>query len=453
MLQQRTLTTELRQVIQLAWPLLIAQLTQMLMGVSDTIMAGRYSANDMAAVAIGFSITTPILMFIQGIALAIPPIISRLNGANKHHQIAFATQQAMWCVLLISLFAYVLLYFIEPLLHLFPMADGLRTITTEYVTYVLWSAPAFALYQGARNFCEGLSQTRPTMIITLLGLLVNIPANYVLIYGEFGVPAMGGAGCGLATSLVFVCMMIATLTYANVSRTLRFAKLFDVLYFPKMAELKTTIKLGLPIAMTILFEVTLFSVVALLLAPFGAVTVAAHQIALNFSSLMFMFPLSIGMAVSIRVAYLIGHDHPKDARLALKSAVLLGLCIAIFTASLTVLLRYFIPTLYTSDISVIDYAAPLLLLAALFQFSDAIQAISANALRGYKDTTAMFLITFTAYWLIGLPMGLILALTDWIVPALQARGFWMGFIIGLSTAAVMLGFRVKVIQRRIQAQS
>ncbi|WP_276307863.1 MATE family efflux transporter [Alteromonas flava] len=436
----------------MAWPLLIAQLTQMLMGVADTMMAGRYSANDMAAVAIGFSITTPILMFIQGIALSIPPIISRLNGAGETDKIANATQQAIWSVLSISLLVYVLLVFIEPLLALVPMADELRVITIEYVTFVLWSAPAFALYQGARNFCEGLNQTRPTMLITLLGLMINIPANYVFIYGGFGLPAMGGAGCGLATALVFGMMMIATLLYANNSRTLRHIYLFRQLVKPNISEMIACIKIGLPIAMTILFEVTLFSVVALLLAPFGAITVAAHQIALNFSSLMFMFPLSIGMAVSIRIAYLIGHRQPNNARLALKSALILGLTIAIFTASLTVLLRYFIPTLYTQELSVINYAAPLLLLAALFQFSDAIQAISANALRGYKDTTAMFLITFTAYWLIGLPMGLVLALTDWIVEPLQARGFWMGFIIGLSCAAIMLGYRVSIIQRRIQQQ-
>lgn len=451
-LASHSFSTELKQLFQLAWPLLVAQLTQMLMGVADTIMAGRYSANDMAAVAIGFSITTPVLMFIQGIALAIPPIISRLSGQKDITKIANATQQAMWALLSFSVLVYVLLVFIDELLLLVPMAQELRSITTDYVQFVLIAAPAFALYQGARNYCEGLSKTRPTMLITLLGLSINIPMNYLFIYGKAGFPELGGAGCGVATAIVFVMMALATVGYTIFSKSLKEYGLFTTLFRPNFSEMIATVKLGLPIAMTILFEVTLFSAVALLLAPFGAIPVAAHQIALNFSALMFMFPLSIGMAVSIRIAFYVGSQQLENARLALRTAITLGLSIAIFTASLTIFSRFIIPTWYTTAIEVIEYASPLLLLAALFQFSDAIQAISANALRGYKDTTAMFVITFIAYWLIGLPVGCILALTDWLVPAMDARGFWIGFIVGLSAAAVMLGIRVRIIQRRYAQQ-
>ena len=214
-----------------------------------------------------------------------------------------------------------------------------------------------------------------------------------------------------------------------------------------------TVKLGLPIAMTILFEVTLFGVVALLLSPFGANIVASHQVALNFSSIMFMFPLSIGIATSIRVAHLIGEERLEAAKKAVLSAILLGLSIAVVTATTTVLARVQIATLYTTDIQVIELAASLMFLASLFQLSDSIQVISAGALRGYKDTAMMSYITFTAYLLIGLPIGFILALTDWIVPALGASGFWIGFICGLSTAAVLLGARVHVIQKKLMLKN
>lgn len=443
---------ELKHLIQLAWPLLVAQLTQMLMGVADTIMAGRYSANDMAAVAIGFSITMPVLMFVQGIALAIPPTISKLRGQNNLSLIANATQQALWTLMFISVLSYVLVLNIDSLLLWVPMASELRTITTQYVIYVLIAVPAFALYQGTRNFCEGLGQTRPTMLITLIGLAINVPLNFLFIYGAYGFPELGGAGCGIATAIVFVIMAALTVGYTALGKSLSQYSLFKRIFLPCISEMLATLKLGLPIAMTILFEVTLFSAVALLLAPFGAIAVAAHQIALSFSALMFMFPLSIGMAVSIRIAFYVGSEQLHKARLSLTTAITLGLCIAIFTASLTVLARFFIPTWYTTASEVIEYASPLLLLAAMFQFSDAIQAISANALRGYKDTNAMFIITFIAYWLIGLPVGCILALTDWIVPALDARGFWIGFIVGLSSAAIMLGLRVRIIQRRFIQQ-
>ncbi len=206
--------------------------------------------------------------------------------------------------------------------------------------------------------------------------------------------------------------------------------------------------------MTLLFEVTLFAVVALLVAPFGATTVAAHQVALNFSALMFMFPMSLGMAVSIRVGYRIGQARTEQAITAVKSAISIGLFIAILTASFTLLAKAYIIRLYTDDDAVFAMANALLIYAAIFQFSDAIQVISANVLRGYKDTTAMFLITFCAYWLIGLPCGVILGRTDWLTAApMSAAGFWIGFIVGLSSAAVMLGARVWIIQRRLRSQS
>ena len=215
-----------------------------------------------------------------------------------------------------------------------------------------------------------------------------------------------------------------------------------------MVTISRTFKMGLPIAMTILFEVTLFSLVALLLAPFGATTVAAHQVALNFSALMFMFPMSIGMAAAIRIGYRIGQNNQRQAKIAARTAILIGFFTAACTASFTLLAKGFIIGLYTSDDAVYTLANALLIYAALFQLSDAVQVISANALRGYKDTTAMFIITFVSYWLIGLPTGVVLGRTDWITAEpMAAAGFWIGFIVGLSAAAVMLGARLLYIQR------
>ncbi len=443
------LKTELKKIVSLAWPLLIAQVTQTLMGVSDTIMAGRYSALDMAAVAIGFSITMPVLFFIQGLVLALPPIISRLNGANQNHKIANATQQTFYLILSVALIFSAGTLLVPFLFSLSSMDPDLRDITVAYTQYILLGAPAFAAYQLIRNFCEGLSITKPTMIIMVLGLAVNIPANYVLIYGKFGFPEMGGVGCGIATALVFTIMFLATLTYALKSKKLAPFQLFGKAYKPDPATIWQTFKLGFPIALTILFEVTLFGVVALLLSPLGASIVASHQVALNFSSIMFMFPLSIGIATSIRVGYLIGEDNYENAKKAVLGAVLLGLGIAALTATLTIVARTQIASLYSTDSEVISLAASLMLLASLFQLSDSVQVISAGALRGYKDTAMMSYITFIAYWLIGLPIGYTLALTDWLIAPMGASGFWIGFICGLSAAALMLGLRVNRIQNKL----
>ena len=200
--------------------------------------------------------------------------------------------------------------------------------------------------------------------------------------------------------------------------------------------------------MTILFEVTLFAVVAILLAPFGAIMVASHQVALNFSALMFMIPLSIGMATSIRIGFLLGEDRPAQAKVATKCAFVLGVSIAAFTATITVFGRESIAHLYSIDPAVISLASNMLLFAAMFQFSDAIQVISGTALRGYKDTAAMFYLSFISYWLVGLTIGCILGLTDWIVPKMAGAGFWIGFICGLTCAAITLGIRLRFIQNK-----
>ncbi|MFT4938299.1 MAG: MATE family multidrug resistance protein [Paraglaciecola sp.] len=439
---------ELKTIAHLAWPLLIAQVTQTLMGVSDTIMAGRYSATDMAAVAIGFGFALPILVFVQGITLALPAIISRFNGAKQFDKVANATQQMVWLTLVFSCLATLLAFVFEPLFNLVDMEENLRQITIEYIQYVLYSMPAFGLYQVLRNYCEGLLLTKPSMIIMVVGLLINIPANYVFIYGEFGIPAFGGAGCGIATALVFVAMFIATLLYTIYAKKLTKFQLYTRFYKPNANDIKDCLKLGLPIAMTILFEVSLFALVAILLAPFGATMVAAHQVALNFSALMFMLPLSIGMATSIRIGHLLGEARPQQAKLACYCAFTMGLVIACLTASLTIFGREYIARLYTIDIAVIELASSLLLLAAMFQFSDAIQVVSATALRGYKDTAAMFYLSFISYWVVGMTMGCVLGLTDWIVPKMAAAGFWIGFICGLTCAAVLLGWRLKYIQHK-----
>lgn len=441
----------MKSLLTLAWPLLIAQVTQTLMGVSDTIMSGRYSYTDMAAVAIGYSITMPVLMFIQGVTLGLSPIISRLQGSGQTNKVANALHQCIWLSLILSALALLLVFVVPPLLNSIQMETDVRAITLDYIMYILLAAPGFALYQSLRNCCEGLSSTRPTMIIMFAGLLVNIPANYVLINGLFGFPEMGGAGSGLATLLVIYVMAAVTLIYMMLAKKLAQYALFTQFHWPKFHLLMSQLKIGLPIAFTIVFEVTLFGVVALLLARFGAEVVASHQIALNFSSLMFMLPMSIGMAVAIRIGYCIGKEDAVRAKISVYCSLLCSVLIALFTATLTVILSHEISALYTENQEVVLMASGLLFFAALFQFSDGIQVVSANALRGYKDTKAMLILSFISYWLVGLPVGLVLGLSDWLVPAMAAKGFWIGFISGLSCAAVLMFWRVRIIQKRVSA--
>lgn len=303
----------------------------------------------------------------------------------------------------------------------------------------------------ARNQCEGLAKTKPAMVMGFLGLLVNIPVNYVFIYGHFGMPELGGVGCGVATAAVYWVMFIAMLSYVKRARSMRDIRNERGFQKPDTAVMKRLVQLGLPIALALFFEVTLFAVVALLVSPLGIVDVAGHQIALNFSSLMFVLPMSLAAAVTIRVGYRLGQGSTLDAQTAARTGLGVGVCMAVVTAIFTVTFREHIALLYNNNPEVVALAAQLMLLAAVYQISDSIQVIGSGILRGYKDTRSIFFITFTAYWVLGLPSGYILALTDLVVDRMGPAGFWMGFIIGLTSAAVLMMLRMRFLQRQPSA--
>ncbi len=439
-----------KSLAKLTYPILIAQLIQNLMGFVDIVMAGRVSAIDMAAVAVANSIWLPLILTVYGIIMALAVIVSQLAGAKNYLAISEQTYQTAWIALTLGLSLIGLYYLLAPIISpTIELEGNLKPLLFDYLQYIIWGAPGYCLYLVLRNYSEGLSYTKPTMVISIIGLLVNIPANYIFIYGEFGAPALGGAGCGVATAIVYWAMFIGMLIYTFNSKKLKQATLFDRLYWPNWSKIKNILSLGIPIALSILFEVSLFAVVAIILVPFGAETVASHQIALNFSGLIFMVPLSLAMATTIKVGHAIGNNDHQKAKDYTIHAIVLGLLLAIFTATITILFRIPIVSMYTTELPVIELAANIMLLATLYQFSDTVQVVSAGALRGYKDTKSILYITFVSYWLIGLTVGVVLGVTNWVVPKMGPYGFWIGFITGLSTAAILLSWRLKIVQGRL----
>ncbi len=436
-------TSEARQLLALAIPVILAQVAQTAMGFVDTVMAGGYSATDMAAVAIGTSIWLPAILFGHGLLLALTPVIAQLNGSGRRERIAHQVRQGFWLAGFVSVLVMIVLwnagYIIRSMHNIDP---ALADKAVGYLRALLWGAP---------NQCEGLAKTKPGMVMGFLGLLVNIPVNYIFIYGHFGMPELGGIGCGVATAAVYWVMFIAMLSYIKHARSMRDIRNEKGFGKPDSVVMKRLIQLGLPIALALFFEVTLFAVVALLVSPLGIVDVAGHQIALNFSSLMFVLPMSLAAAVTIRVGYRLGQGSTLDAQTAARTGLGVGICMAVVTAIFTVTLRKHIALLYNDNPEVVALAAQLMLLAAVYQISDSIQVIGSGILRGYKDTRSIFFITFTAYWVLGLPSGYILALTDLVVDRMGPAGFWMGFIIGLTSAAVLMMLRMRYLQRQPSA--
>ncbi|MCC4831831.1 MATE family efflux transporter [Shewanella sp. 10N.7] len=435
-----------KKLIQLALPVLIAQVTQTMMGFIDTVMAGRVSAVDMAAVAIGTSLWLPALLFVQGLILAFTPVFAHHHGANNPKAIQPLMSQAFYIAIIGTIGVLLFLSFSKTIFTMMELDPELADLSAGYLHGFMWGVPAFIFYQILRGCSEGISYTLPTMVIGFVGLAVNIPANYIFIYGHFGVPAMGGAGCGIATALVFWAMLIAMMIYMQFHQKFKQIAPFSTLNKPNWKTIWEMTQHGMPIAMALFFEVSLFAVIALLLAPLGATVVAGHQIALNFSSIVFMLPLSIGIAVSIRVGYYLGQDKLEISNLVTKIGLFIAFSLAVFTAVITVLFKTQIALLYNNNPEVVALAGSLMFLAALYQLSDSIQVVAAGALRGYKDTQSAFYITLVSYWAIGMTLGYTLARTDLIVPAMGAHGFWIGLIAGLTSAAILFAIRLRYIQ-------
>ncbi|EAS64381.1 MATE family efflux transporter [Photobacterium angustum] len=433
---------ETAQLIKLAVPVLIASVAQTSMGFVDTVMAGSVSATDMAAVAVAASIWLPSILFGVGLLMALVPVVAQLSGSGKKERIPFEVQHGFYLAILISIPTMLILYNAGSLIHYMNVEPVLAEKTVGYLYAVLFAVPAFLFFQTLKSFSEGLSFTIPGMVIGFLGLLANIPLNWIFVYGKFGAPELGGIGCGVATAIVYWFMFFALLAYVLINKRLKSVGVFSTFYRPQLKALSRLFKLGFPVAASLFFEVSLFAVIALLISPLGPNKVASHQIAMNFSSLVYMLPMSIGAAVSIRVGHKMGQQDIDGARIASHCGLIVGTALAICTAIMTVIFREDIAELYTHNPEVIVLAGQLLLLAAIYQCSDAVQVVAAGALRGYKDMRAIFVCTFIAYWLIGLPSGYVLGLTNWIVPAMGPQGFWIGFILGLSAAAVMLGWRI-----------
>ncbi|MBE5251512.1 MATE family efflux transporter [Mixta sp. Marseille-Q2057] len=418
------------------------------MGFVDTIMAGAVSATDMAAVAVGTSIWLPAILFGHGLLLALTPTVAQLNGSGRRDRIAEQIRQGYWLALFVAVLIMLALWNAGYLIRAMHDIDPLLALKAEgYLHALLFGAPGYLFFQVMRNQCEGMSKTKPGMVLGFIGLLVNIPLNYIFIYGHFGMPALGGVGCGVATASVYWVMFICMRFWVRRMGGMRDIRMAGRLSPPSRPILSRLVTLGLPVALALFFEVTLFAVVALLVSPLGIVDVAGHQIALNFSSLMFVLPLSLGVAATIRVGYRLGQGSTEQARIAAWTAQGVGLSMVTVTALFTVIFRHQIAQLYTDNPAVITLAAQLMLLAAIYQFSDSIQVIGSGILRGYKDTRSIFFITFIAYWLLGLPTGYILAMTDWVFPRLGPAGFWCGFIIGLTSAAIMMLWRIRRLQQ------
>ena len=431
---------ELRALLRLAAPLMAGQVLLFGSNLVDTLLAGHLGPVVLGAVAIGGSVWMVPLMAMQGIMYSVPARISRLVGAGLRHEAGFVFRQALWLALFAGLVMLLAVRLSAPgLVGLLQVPSDLQDGLVDFLRAVSLGAPALGAFMACRGLSDALSMTRPAIWFGLLGIALLVPIGFLLMYGGFGFAGLGAYGSGLATALVIWLQAACFLLFVSRARAYRDIGWSLGRMGPERAALAGLLTLGLPMAASVVMEVSLFSGAAFAIARFGAIPVAAHQIALNVAGLAFMMPLGLAGAITVRVGLAMGRGSLQAARLA----GMLGIGVALATQSVSCLVMVTLPStiaaIYSNDVDVQAATVSLLALAALFQLSDGVQVAANGALRGMQDTRLPALITLFAYWVVGMPIGLLLAF-----PAgLAARGMWMGLFVGLSVAAVLLTWRFR----------
>lgn len=420
-----------RELLRLAWPILVAQLALMGNAVIDTAMAGRLSALDLAAVGVGASIVATVQISLLSVLLALSPLVAQLYGAGKHAAIGRELQQAVWISLGIAALTVALLLFPQPFLALAKLQPEVEALVRTYLAGSAVGVPAVIAMRLFLGLSNGIGKPRPVMVFNLLSLVLKVPLNALFMYGLFGLPQMGGAGAALATAIDAWLMVIFAWRWCLRNPDYAAFELTLQLTRPDWPAIRDFLKLGLPIGMTFIADVTAFTLMALFIARLGPVMSAAHQVAANLSVLAFMVPLALGNATAALAGHAIGAGDLLRARRISWRGMRVGLSAGIVISLVYWLAAPYIVGLYTPVAAVQQVAIPLLALVALYHLGDAIQAVAVNALRAYKKSTVPMVVYGVLLWGPGLGGGIVLGLTDWLGPARGAAGFWLAGTVAL----------------------
>lgn len=443
--QTHNLQQRMRLFISIFLPILIYQLANFSASFVDTTMTGHYDTLHLAGVSMATSLWIPFFDLLIGIVSALVPIIGHHLGQGKNEKIASDFYQFIYLSLGLSLILFALVFVGAPLvlshLGLEPLVEG---VAKNYLWYLALGIIPLLLFSTIRSLFDALGLTKLSMYLMLLLLPLNGSFNYALIYGAFGFPEMGGAGAGLGTSLAYWVLLLISLLVAVKHPKVRFYELWKIRPLDKKSLIEG-IRLGLPIGGTFFAEVVIFSVVGLVMAKFSSLIIASHQAAMNFSNLMYAFPMSISTSMSIIVSYEIGANRPDDVKRFCKLGRLTALGIAGFTFLFLYILRDRVSALYGSDTEFIRMTSVFLTYSLFFQLADTFAAPLQGILRGYKDTQVPFYLGLIAYWGVSLPLGLFL---DYYT-SLGPYGYWIGLIASLVTSGILFQWRLNRLAKNI----
>lgn len=432
---------DVRKIAALAWPVLIGQLAVIAFGVIDTAMVGRFSATDLAALGLGGSVYISVYIGLTGILVALQPIAGQLFGAGRESEIGEETRQAFWLAAVLAVIGFVLLFHPEPLLSLAKTPPALHDRTVDYLRILSFGLPASLAFRVYSSLTNAVGKPRLVMFLQVGGLLLKFPLNTWFIFGGFGMPALGGPGCALASTLINWVLAIVGMTVLVKFEFFRPFGIFSHFCWPVWRRQLALLRLGIPMGLSYLIEVTSYTFMALFISRFGTTTLAGHQIAGNLGAVLYMTPLSIGIASSTLVSQALGAGRYDDARSISRHGIGMACVLALAYGVILVAARPHVIAAYTPDANVIAAAMPLVLIIFFYHLCDALQITTAFILRAYKVTLVPTVIYAIALWGIGLGGGYLLGfdvgggVPEWLQ---GARGFWIANSASLGVAGVGL---------------
>lgn len=433
---------DLQRSLTIAWPVIIGQLSYIALGVIDSMMVGRLGATPLAAAALSNSYFALPLTFCFGLAAGIAPLAAKLYAQRDQEELSGLHRNGLWATLGSSLFAALLMVLFIFILPYLGQPEDVVLTAEPYILLLAGSLIPQTLFLSYKNFTEGLEWMKPALYVGILSVPVNAVLNYLLIFGPWIFPEWGLMGAGVATLITRWLMLFAIHQLMRMSELRAY---IDFRWKANRKTIKTILNIGVPAGIQYVFETGAFAIAALFMGMLGTLELAAHQIAINLASIPFMVCIGLSAAGAIRMGNAYGNNNWPLIRQSGQILLLVTVGFMLCSALIITLLKDFLPSLYISDVRVIEYAAQMLIIAALFQLSDGVQAVSLGLLRGLEDVRKPTLFTLVAYWVIAIPLGYYLAF----YADMGYMGIWIGLLIGLTLSALMLLGRFYALSRRM----
>ena len=436
--EPRTIKEEVKLTMTLGWPIIMSNLTQILLPIIDGIMVGSIHSHQLAAASLTINISTIPVILCMALPMALSPLVSTALGKSDYRAPLKLLVNGMIVSGLFSLLLALMSYFGSEVVYHLGQDEEVALLAEDYLVVIGWRMIPVALFVALTNFAEGLGKTKMVMLINLIGLPINVFLNYLLIFGNWGLPALGLVGAGYGTLLTQVIMLLAFIYYISTSESFsNYRKDVKSALKVDYDSVKDIFRIGIPSGIGFSLESGAFAFSGLMAGWLGAEQQAAHQIGLYISSLTYMIFMGVCAAGTIRVAFYFGKKDWKSIKAIGRSTLILtGLIGTVFSLLLSVVYNY-LPNIFVNESAVLEFAKIVLLMVAIFQLTDAIQSTSAGILQGIQDVKVPAYFGLVAYWMIGIPSGYFLAFQmDWGI-----SGLWAGLIIGLSANAALLSHR------------